>query len=142
MMIAWGVVPTGPQEISIYWTENYRHPSIRLRRGVLRADGFVSLQASVPGGELVTRPLVFDGNQLVINYSTSAAGGIRVEIQDAEGKPIPGFTLAESNLIYGDDIERVVLWKSGPAVGALSGKTVRLRLLIEDADLYSLRFRP
>ena len=31
--------------------------------------------------------------ELVVNFSTSAAGSLRCEIQDADGEPIPGFTL-------------------------------------------------
>ncbi len=31
-----------------------------------------------------------------MNFASSAAGGIQLEIQDADGKPIPGFTLMES----------------------------------------------
>jgi hypothetical protein len=35
----------------------------------------------------------------------------------------------------------VVTWKSGSSVAALSGKPVRLRFVMKDADLYSIRFR-
>ena len=31
-----------------------------------------------------------------INYSCSAAGGVRIEIQDAKGQAIAGFTLADA----------------------------------------------
>ena len=34
----------------------------------------------------------------------------------------------------------VVTWKSGADVSALSGRPVRLRFELKDADLYSLRF--
>ncbi|MCD4728827.1 MAG: hypothetical protein K8R46_14305 [Pirellulales bacterium] len=65
------------------------------------------------GGEMTTKPLRFSGNRLAINYSTSAAGGVRVEIQDADGKPIPGFALEDCPEIIGDQIERTVSWKQG-----------------------------
>jgi hypothetical protein len=141
-MIAWGVVPTAPDEISIYYSQNYQHPTAHLRRGVLRTDGFVSVNAPYDGGELVTKPLIFEGNDLVINYATSAAGSVRVEIQDADGKPIERRSLEDAQEIYGDEIERVVSWKAGGDLGALAGKPVRLRFVLKDADLYSLRFVP
>jgi hypothetical protein len=75
-----------------------------------------------------------------LNYATSAAGSVRVEIQDAAGKPIDGFTLAECPEIIGDEIERVVRWKSGSDVSKLVGQPVRLRFALTDGDLYSLRF--
>jgi hypothetical protein len=93
------------------------------------------------GGELLTRPLRFAGNTLDINCSTSAAGGIRVEIQDAAGKPITGHGLADSVEILGDDIARVVTWKGGADVSRLAGQPVRLRFQLRDADLFSLQFK-
>ena len=138
--VAVGVVPTGPLEISVYVLQHFRLPSIHLRRGVLRTDGFVSVNASYRGGELITRPLIFQGKNLVMNYSTSAAGGVRVEIQDAEGNPMPGFTLVTAVDHYGDSIDQVVSWDSGSDVSSLEGIPVRLRFLIKDADLYSIRF--
>ena len=73
--------------------------------------------------------------------STSAAGGLRVEIQDGKGQPIPGFSLEECSEIIGDEISRIVSWKKGSEVGSLAGKTIRLRFVMKDADLYSLRFQ-
>ena len=121
--------------------EHYRRPSIRLRRGTLRTDGFVSVNAPYAGGEFVTKPLVFEGNELVVNYATSVAGGLRVEIQDAAGKPIDGYRLAECVEIFGDEIERVVRWESGGNVGSLVGKPIRLRFVMAAADLYAMQFR-
>jgi hypothetical protein len=63
-----------------------------------------------------------------------------VEIQDADGKPIPGFTLADSIELYGDTVARNAIWKDNPDLGALAGKPVRLRFVMKDADLYSIKF--
>ena len=43
--------------------------------------------------------------------------------------------------IYGDEIERVVAWRTGSDLTSLAGRTVRLRIEMKDADLFSLRFR-
>ena len=140
--IAWGIVPTAPDELSIYWVQHYRHPTARLRRGTLRMDGFASVNAGYAGGELVTRPLRFEGSELVLNYATSAAGSVRVEVQDADGEPMSGYALEESVEMYGDEIEAVVRWQSGSSVASLAGRPVRLRMALRDADIYALRFRP
>ncbi|MFN2352554.1 MAG: hypothetical protein ABR497_11485, partial [Kiritimatiellia bacterium] len=79
---AWGLLETGPGEISIYWGEHNKHPVKRLRRGTLRTDGFVSLHAGADPGELVTRPLLFSGSRLEINYATSAIGALMFELCD------------------------------------------------------------
>ena len=128
-----------PNELSLYATESYwTGTSSALRRYTLRLDGFVSVHAPMNGGELVTKPVTFSGKQLTMNFATSAAGGIRVEIQDASGEPAPGFTLADAEPQFGDSIERVVTWKNGSDVGSLAGKPVRLRFVLNDADLYSI----
>ena len=144
---AWGLVhtksdsPEGLPELSLYATEGYyRSGPCRLRRFSVRIDGFVSIRAGSQGGEMVTRPLIFAGETLEINYSTSAAGSVRVEIQDADGRAIPGFSLADCPEIYGDKIDHVVAWKQGSAVGKLAGQTIRLRFVMKDADLFALRF--
>ena len=89
----------------------------------------------------MTRPFVFAGKSLHINFSTSAAGSIRVEIQDAAGRPITGFALENCPEIIGDQIEHVVAWKQGSDVGRLAGQPVRLRFVMKEADLYAIRFR-
>jgi len=145
---AWGIVqtksalPGAADELSLYTTEGYyAGDSTQLRRHTIRMDGFVSLNAPMTGGEMVTKPLTFEGKELVLNFATSAAGSVRVEIQDEAGAPIDGFGLDECPEIFGDEIERVVTWKAGSAVGALTGRTVRLRWVLRDADVYSFRFR-
>ena len=93
------------------------------------------------GGELVTKPFRFTGKNLVINFATSAPGGLRFEIQDQDRKPIPGYTLEESVEVIGNEIERIVSWKKGDDVSRLANQAVRLRVVMKDADLYALRFK-
>lgn len=130
-----------PNELSFYVKENGRieEPG-QLRRYTLRLDGFASLNASLKGGIALSKPLVFEGERLEVNFSTSAGGSLRAEIQDADGKPVPGFALDDCHLQYGDQIDRVVSWKSGADVSQLAGKPVRVRFELKDADLYSFQF--
>ncbi len=137
---ALNVVQTGDKTMSFYANQNYGQPTAHLRRYEIRLDGFAAVRAPYSGGELITKPLTFRGDQLELNFATSAAGGIRVEIQDASGKPIPGFTLAEAQETIGNEISRVVNWKSGSDVSSLSGRPVRLRFVMKDADLFALKF--
>ena len=106
----------------------------------MRIDGFVSAQAPLTGGELVTKPLLFSGNRLTINFATSVAGSLRAEIQDQLSKAIEGFSLADCSEIFGDRIEQTVTWKLGSDVGDLAGSPIRLRIELKDAELYSFRF--
>ena len=136
-----GIVPTGPGEISIYVGRQNGQPTAHIQRLTLRTDGFASVRAPYAGGEMITKLLKFTGKELEINYSTAAAGSLKVEIQDEQGRPVPGFSLSDATEIIGDQIERVVTWKQGSDVRQLAGKPVRLRFVMKDAELYSLRFR-
>ena len=90
---------------------------------------------------MITKPFTFSGHELEINYSTSAAGEIRFELQDEKGLPIPGFTLEESQPVIGNEISRVVKWKEGSDLQSLVSKIVLLKVQMKDADLFSIRFR-
>jgi hypothetical protein len=144
----WGLVetasaiPDAPPELSLYASEHYhqREGGTVFRRYTLRMDGFVSVAAALRGGEMLTRPLTFSGRRLVLNLSTSAAGGVRVELQDADGSVIPGYALDDCEGIFGDDLARPVTWHANGDLSALAGRTVRLRFELRDADLYALQF--
>ena len=133
--------PGAENELSFYIDENAWRHDHQLRRYTIRIDGFVSVNAPRSGGGFVTKPLVFDGNELEMNFSSSAAGSIRVEIQDATGKPIEGFMLTDADETFGDTLARAATWKGKADVGSLAGKPVRLRFIMSDADLYSFRFK-
>ncbi|MEO6181842.1 MAG: hypothetical protein ABIP71_01790 [Verrucomicrobiota bacterium] len=139
-MPARGIVQTSSNEFSMYISEHYAWPDNRLCRLTIRRHGFGSMHADHAGGEFTTRPLTFTGKNLILNYGTSAAGSVQVEVQDEQGQPLPGYSLAEMDLLFGDDLDAVVKWRSGKDSSALIGKPVRLRFVMKDADLYSLNF--
>ena len=131
--VALNVVPTTPTEMSIYHRSGNRY--------VLRTDGFASVHAGSTQGELVTKPILFAGEALHINLSTSAAGSLQVEIQSADGNPIPHLTLNDCPPIFGDNIDRTVKWRGGPELSVLAGRSVRLRFVMKECDLYSFQFQ-
>ncbi len=147
--IWWGLaetqspLPGGGKELSFYTNEGYYFESkaARTRRYTCRIDGFVSLHASSGGGQILTKPLLFSGNNLLVNFSTSAAGSMQVQIEDLAGQPVPAFAFSDCPEIYGDAIEHTVKWQRGSDVSTLAGKPIRLRLALRDADLYALGFR-
>ena len=111
-----------------------------MTRYSIRLDGFASLSAPYEGGEATTRLFTFKGDSLSLNYASSAAGEIRVEIQDEYGQRIPGFALEECHPIFGNELDRTVHWGSDANLSDLNGKPVRLRFHLKDADLFSIKF--
>lgn len=134
------VVQTSTTELSVYVNEHYAQPTSHINRYSLRIDGFASLHADFKEGDVVTRPLIFKGKELEINYATSAAGFVRVEILDEKGRPVPGYTLSDAREIIGNEIKRIVSWNEKTDLSALAGKPIRLKFYLKDADLYAFKF--
>lgn len=107
-------------------------------RATLRWDGYLSLQAGEVAGEVTTKPLVSTGRRLNVNAEASK-GSVRVEVQDANGKVLPGFALADCTPLTGDGIAQAVRWQGGAAVPQLPDKPVRLRFQVQGADLYGFQ---
>lgn len=128
---ALNVVPTGDREMSFYVVRRYGQPDIHLRRYALRTDGFASLHASGRGGVALSKPLRFAGRRLELNFSTSAAGFVKVAVETPQGAE-----LASTGELIGDHIALT------PPVdfGSQAGREVRLKFSLKDADLYSLKF--
>lgn len=129
---AWNIVQTSDTEMSLYATP--------FRRFTMRLDGFASLHTGPDPGEMLSKPLSFTGSELEINYSTSAGGNIRIEIQDESGVPIPGFSLNDAPPLVGDSINHAYQWKNKPSLKTLEQKIVRLRFVMQEADIFSFRF--
>jgi len=111
-------------------------------RVVLRRDGFVSARAAYAGGEFTTPPLKFKGRRLALNINTSATGMARVACLDKAGKPIPGFTLEDCDIIHtANEINRTVKWKGQSDLSSLADQAVRLRFAMRDTDLYAFQFQ-
>ena len=98
------------------------------------------MHAKLKQGEFTTKPIRFSGKELSLNVATSAAGLVQVEILSPDGTPISGYTLADCDIIYGDSLDRRVSWKGNTSVEALAGRPVVLRMVVREADVYSLKF--
>lgn len=130
-----------PDLLTFYSIEGYyRGSSCQLRRYTLRQDGFVSIHAPRSGGSFLTKPLIFTGSQLHINFATSAAGTVRLELQDMQGQTIPGFALTDCDELFGDALDRRISWHGNTDLSHLTGQPVRILWSMDDADIYAIRF--
>jgi len=129
-------LPGRPRELSVYATEAYyTGTGSRVRRFTFRTDGFVSVNAA-QAGSLLTKPLVPGRQPLLVNLVSR--GVTRVEAQDLNGRPLPGFSLADCAPLKGDFLDAAVAWQGG-SLAKLAGQTVRLRFELNDADLFALQ---
>ena len=134
-----GLVDSGKDTYYFYSLESFRSAPLDkpLRRYEIRKDGFAYYEAGAKECVLVTKPLRFDGKDLYINFSSSAFGYIYVDVLSEEGEPLSS---KESYEIYGNAIDRRVLFADGADFSEYAGKTVRLRFRMRDAKLFSMKF--
>ena len=111
------------------------------RLGVLRRDGFVSMDAGGDGGELVTRPVTFSGKRMFVNVE-APQGELRVAVLDEAGQTIPGFGRDDCQPIRANKTLQPVSWRGGNDLSALAGKPVRFRFELTNGKLYAFWVSP
>ncbi|MBM4005024.1 MAG: hypothetical protein FJ295_17345 [Planctomycetes bacterium] len=122
------------------WSPAIAGPKAGIGLATIRRDGFYSLQAGAAQGALTTKTFLFQGQRLELNYAAAVSGSVRVELQDADGKPIPGFRLSECSRLVGDELAQVVHWSHGSDLSSLADHPVRLHIHVQDADLFAFQF--
>lgn len=108
-----------------------------LYRHSIRLDGFASYHAGYDIKKVVTKSILFTGDELHLNFSTSALGWIYVDILDYAGKPMEEFHSCE---LFGNTTDRVVYFGENKDVSSLQGKIIRLQFTMRQADIYSYKF--
>ncbi len=128
-------IPGAPTELSLYMGEGYRMQSVNFRRYTMRLDGFFSWYGKYKGGEIITKPFTFEGNELEINFATAAYGGLKITVCDENKNELDGY---KSIFLFGDSVDRRVEFEK--PLSKLAGMPVRLKIEFKDAHLYSFKF--
>jgi len=118
-LLMYGLIRRGG-EIWQYANEGGSHGGSAPRywsRYTQRIDGFVSLDAGDATGTATTLPLVFEGNQLVININVT--GSARIAVTDDNRKVFPGFDFSDCDPIKDDSVRQIVTWKGRSDLGQL-----------------------
>jgi hypothetical protein len=124
----------------------------------LPLDGFVSLDATSEG-RVVTRPVRLKGSAMHVTASAGAIaapgrpvnptwtelfagspdgeGEIQVEVEDTEGRAIPGFSAEDCNPIKGAISDKTVSWSGNKDLKALDGQLVKFKFILRNAQLFS-----
>lgn len=105
----------------------------------LRRDGFVSMHTS-DEGFLTTRNVLFNGNYFFVNADVK--GELKVELLDATGKPVPGFTKNDCIAMKTNSTKYLIKWKNTAAVAQLKNKQIRIKFYLKNSDLYSFWISP
>lgn len=138
-MIALGLLQLDESTMGFYRSRHYASKTSQTTLHTLRTDGFARLRAGARPGKVLTKPFVGAGSQLFLNFATSAAGTVRVEVLTPEGKPIAGFSGRGAAKLFGDSVHHPVKWTKSHHWGELAGRAIRLRFTMTEADLYALQ---
>ncbi len=107
---------------------------ITIGRAEWRRHGFVSLDAG-QRGRVETKPVHLNSSSLFVN-ANAAAGELRVALLEADGRPIAGYALEDSNVLKTDATRWLANWRSKNAVP--TDRPVRVVLTMKQCRLFSL----
>jgi hypothetical protein len=171
--LAHGMVRRGDEIWQYYFGETQYHSAHKkdeagraVYRLVQRLDGFISMNAPYEKEvTVVSKPLVFKGNRLLLNIDTDATGYAQVGFLDEKGNPIEGFGVDDCVYINGDFVETEVEWfpywnefkeyegknfkeiedtnlkiKLEKDLSSLEGKTVQVVFRLRGCKLYAMQF--
>ena len=79
-----------------------------LERWTIRLDGFVSQHAGAREERLVTKPFVFAGEKMLLNFATSARGHVKLLLRTLDGDE-----MAETCELFGNACDRRVTFTKG-----------------------------
>ena len=124
-----------------------------LERWTIRLDGFVSQHAGAREERLVTKPFVFAGEKMILNFATSARGHVKLLLRTLDGEE-----MAETCELFGNACDRRVTFTKGThakkdyladgfneereecSIAPMSGRPVVLEMLMQEADVYAMKF--
>jgi hypothetical protein len=109
--------------------------------GMLRRDGFASMDAGQAEGTLTTRPVRFAGRYLNVNAKVDQ-GQLTVAALDEQGAEIAPFTQQNCVPLHADKTQQAVHWHGAADLSALIGRPVRLRFHLQSGSLYAFWVSP
>lgn len=128
-------IPGADPEIAMFLPRNNQVKPVTVSRWGIRRDGFFSLKSTYKPCFLKTKPLIFAGSQLHLNFSTSAAGSMVLTLITEDG------TRYDSCEIFGDSTDRIIAFPGLSDLSCLAGKPVVLEATMRDSHLYSIQFQ-
>ena len=139
-------VPKGDQMLFYYVGTTGAHspdPNKGIGVAAIQKDRYVGLTAGEEDGQITTHLLALthlDGRHAdrgVLEVNAQAEGGsVAVELLDANGKVIPGFSRKECIAVTGDQLNHLIRWKNQPTLFPVIGEPVKMRFYLKNATIY------
>ncbi len=125
-----------PSRAGKSWKVNGMYGNGAVGLAKMRRDGFASLRATFENAYVTTRKLQFsEGLGLYVNANTSGEL-LSVEVQDADQKPLPGFSHDECIGFRGNSTAAEIRWRNAD-FATLRKQSIRLSFRMNKGELYS-----
>ena len=103
-----------------------------------KKDRFIAATADARGGRLLTRPFECAGGEICLNIDCGGLGEVSVEVRDASGRLIEGFTHADCDRVDLNHLAHKLHWRGRARLDTLRGKRIRLDFRLLCARLYGV----
>jgi len=101
-------------------------------------DRFAGIRPIETIGQITLQPMLIDNVAALSLNADAAAGAIRMEILNSNGRKLDGYTREESEVIHGNHLRHSMAWKT-KRINDLPTGIYWLRIYLEDeATVYAL----
>jgi len=119
------------------WGSKKRVPRCGIGMAALPLDRFAGIRPLESNGQVTLRPRSFKGVKEISINAAASEGTILVELLNASGRGLPGFTRSEAVPVTGDHLRQRVAWKAAD-LSALPDEDIVIRIHLHQSELFAL----
>ncbi|MFH0796343.1 MAG: hypothetical protein V2A65_04715 [Candidatus Omnitrophota bacterium] len=106
---------------------------------IWKRDRFVAVEAKTKGEFFLFPMLIPQNGSLLLNARVEKWGGMGIQIEDTEGRPIKNYRFSECDPISGDFFDKPVTWKGKRVMPAAINKELRIHVKLQSAKIYAFK---
>jgi len=119
------------------WGSKKKMPQTGIGLATLPRDRFAGLKPLERIGQITLKPRSLAGVKSITVNTAAVKAAVRVELLDAQGYRIPGFTKTDAVPITGDQLRQAATWKEAD-LSKLPAGEVMIRLHLDRAEAFAI----
>ncbi len=122
---------------NVWGSKKNKLPLTGIGLATLKLDRFAGVKPLERIGQLTLHPRSLAGVKRITLNAAAVKAAVRVELLDASGRRIPGFTKADAVPLTGDSLRHEVKWQSADLT-KLPARDVTIRVHLDRAEVFAL----